>query len=123
MRNPGSNLLAIALRYIKPSAVRVQPYTGRTLTPDRQYVPTYGAAIPAKASFQPLDRRAVLDNGLDIEREYANIYIVGGVRSVQPGGAPDRVLYGGAAWTPVGQAGWVQEDGWARALCVREPAG
>ena len=122
MLNPGSNLLAIALRYINPSAVQIQPYAGRTLTPDRRYVPTYGPAVPAQASFQPLDRKAVIDNGLELEREYANVYVVGDVRSVEPGGAPDRVLYNGGIWTPVGKAGWTREDGWARALCVREPA-
>lgn len=120
MANPGSNLLNIALRSIRPSKVSRMPYLGRTLTADRSYVGTWGPAEPVRGSFQPLERKAVVDMGLDLTRNYAYLYATVNALDLQPGGMSDRIVYGGRTWDVVGKTDWFGEDKWMRVLCVMQ---
>lgn len=121
MSNPGSNLLNIALRSIRPSRVDRFPYLGRSLTPDREYVATWGPAVAVRASMQPLERKAIVDLGLDVTKSYAYLYATTDMFDVQPDGTADRVGYAGGVWDVVGKTDWFTEDGWMRVLCVRLP--
>lgn len=109
---PGSNLLSMALGVIRPQAPMLRVWLSRTRNEIGVYVNTYADAVPILGSFQPVDRKAYQQLGLDLSRNYSILYTSTPVRVVQPDGSADLVEYAGKTHQAESAMDWQAQDGW-----------
>lgn len=117
---PGSNLLQQALTVIKPTAVDYYRYSGRATNAIGLDVATYDAAVRlSKASVQPVDRAAFKQMGLDYNKRYIEIFVLGAdIEDLGRARAPDQFGYNGRRFEVIGETDWNEIDGWDRVLAV-----
>lgn len=119
MSIPGSNLLNQAFRVIKPSEIQYMKWNGRSLNAARQYVDTYDAAVPMKASVQAVDRSRYLEMGLDFQKDYVRIWARADLISLDRDYSGDLFIWNGKQYKLNDDTDWDVMDGWARATAVR----
>lgn len=109
---PGSNLLSMALGVIRAQAPQLIAWTGRTKGPTGVFVDTYADPVDIAGSFQPINRAAYQQLGLDLSRNYSVLYTSTPIRCVQPDAAGDLVTYGGKTHKAESEMDWQAQDGW-----------
>lgn len=109
---PGSNLLSMALGVIRPQLPQLRKWTGRALGPTGLFVDTYDEPVNVVGSFQPIDRRAYQQLGLDLSKNYSILYTSTPIQCVAPDVAGDLVEFGGKTHQAESEMDWKIQDGW-----------
>lgn len=118
MSIPGSNLLNQALRAIKPTTVDYLRYNERKLDARRQYVDFYDVATPIKASVQAVKRTRYKDLGLDLQKNYINIWASENLIDIGRDYSGDIFVHDQKAYKLNENTNWTTMDGWASATAV-----
>ena len=118
MRIPGGNLLALASRVIQQQAVSWQAFVARTRNSTGQYVNTYAAPVVIQGSFQPIDKKAYQQLGLDLAKNYATLYTPQVIRTVERDGSGDLLTYNGKLYQGTSSIDWTGQDGWGAYIVV-----
>lgn len=118
MTTPGSNLLSIAMRVIKPVVVQYFPHSGRQMNGARQYVDSYGPAIDVVASVQPVKRSKYQFNGLDFSKSYVSIHAERDMNTIVREVSGDYFVFNGRKYKLVDDTDWTVQDGWSKALAI-----
>lgn len=120
---PGINLLAVASSVIKMQTVQYRAWLSRTKTAAGEWVNQYAPDVPIKGSWQPVDMRRIAAQGLDMKKEYRQIWTATEIKDVQDkpvSRGADRVIADGSVWEPTSTAGdWSSVDGWRSYVMVR----
>ncbi len=119
MSVPGGNLLRLALRTISPQAVEYHAFVGLVQTPDLIERPAYAEPVTLYGSFQPVSRKTMADQGLDMTKRYGVFYA--SARFADPGRdtSGDVFDYDDRRWQSEGMDGdWFAQDGWDAVLLV-----
>lgn len=115
---PGSNLLKRASRLIQFTPVLYFPYASRTLNSVGQWTTTYGAFQKLMASVQAVPRDTYVTLGLDLQRNYVNIFVSTNVIDLARDVSGDQFQFDGRTFQIESQTSWYIRDGWAEALAV-----
>lgn len=75
MSVPGSNLLRQAFKLIAQQQLTYYAYVSRVGQANGVYLRKYTIGTPFKGSFQPVPRSVYAFMGLDLQRNYANIFV------------------------------------------------
>lgn len=122
MSTPGSNLLTQAMQLIASQSVTYLAFASRTANAIGNYVPTYATPVVAKGSFQPVPRSLMQLLGLDMQRNYVNIFLPQSVVDIKRDVTSDQFQYAGITYQGVSSTPWFSVDGWTQILCVQVPS-
>lgn len=120
---PGSNLLNMALRHIKPQSPTMwRKFLSKTKNAQGIDVPTYAAAVEIVASVQAVQRTLYNQLGLDRQKKYVTIYTTTPLTDVERDGMGDMIEYGGVTYLVQSLTKWADQDGWSQGICIEVPA-
>lgn len=121
MSVPGNNILAQALSVITPQTLAYSHWKTRTLQPNGVWNSTYEAATSVQGSIQPVSRTLMEELGLDMQRNYVNIFVRKNVIDIERDMAGDKFGYGGRIYEAISNTAWFLQDGWDQVLAVEVP--
>lgn len=121
MTVPGSNLLAQALRLIGQQRLGYLAYVSRAVNDIGYLITDYAPEIEVLGSFQPIPRRLYAVQGLEFNKNYANIFVPQNIVPVDRDAAGDRFMFQGQGFQVLSTTPWFDVDGWTECLCVRVP--
>lgn len=116
---PGSNLLAQALRVIKPVQIQYLQFSSRALNASKQWIPTFLDPITIYGSVQAVPRNTYAQYGLDLQRDYVKIFAQEDVVDLDRDSSGDRFIYNGEVFQLESENRWFVQDGWASCLAVK----
>lgn len=116
---PGSNILNMALRVIKPQTVSYHRFTGRTKNEIGYDVAQYAAAKDIRGSLQTVPRNLYQQYGLDFNNNYKMFYASIGILDIQRDCSADQITFCGAIFQVLNAVDWMHIDGWESVLCVQ----
>jgi len=112
MSVPGSNILAQALTVIQPQTFAYAKYKTRTRQGNGLWLSTYNQPVNVQGSLQPVSRELMQDLGLDMQRNYVNIFLRKAVIDIDRDVAGDQFGYGGRLYEAISKTPWYLQDGW-----------
>ena len=116
---PGINVLGIAFGAIAQQTVRHLVATGRTQNAVGSWVTTYATPVAVRASWQPVDAKKYEQLGLDMAKEYHNIWLKSPVTGIQRGKSPDRFIGpDNRLHEVVVIKDWYGQDGWSEVMVI-----
>src|ERR1700728_4872259 len=118
MRVPGSNVLKMAFRAIAKTPLLYYQAIGRTLNSVGQYVTQYGPSSIIYGSFQAIPKSKYEYRGLDLAREYYDLYISKSLIDLQRDISADQIGFQGQRYQLISNTEWLNIDGWISVLCV-----
>lgn len=121
MTVPGSNLLSQALRLITAQSIVYKAYASRTLTDIGTYVAIYATGTRIKGSVQPVPRQLMENLGLDMQRNYVNIFVSQAVVDIRRDVTGDQFIFGRTIYEAMSITPWERIDGWNQVLAVEVP--
>ena len=119
---PGANLLSLAMGPIARQALQHQAFVSRAVNAAGDYVSTFATAVTITGSFQAVDRKTAQLLGLNVQKQYSNLYTQANVRTVDRDREGDLVIFGGLVWSCESDQDWRGVDGWRKILCVKVPS-
>lgn len=115
---PGSNLLAQALTVIAKQPFNYYANTGRTTSTNGQLVATYAMPVAVQGSWQAVPRSLFYFLGLDLQKNYANVYVPQSILDVSRNKSGDQFEFQGHRYQVESITPWYGIDGWVQCLCV-----
>lgn len=115
---PGLNVLSVAFGAIAQQRVLFIRATGRTQNAVGNWVTSYAEPVEYRASFQPVDAKKYEQLGLDMAKEYKNIWLRTPVDGIKRGESPDRFAHSGRLYDVQDVADWYEQDGWSEVLVI-----
>lgn len=116
---PGSNILQMALSLIAAQSFQYIAYITRTIQPNGQYLTTYASPITLQGSVQPVPRTLFEQLGLDLQKNYVNIYVSRDILDISRDVSGDQIIYNGNNYQVLSKTAWDAVDGWDAILCVQ----
>jgi hypothetical protein len=121
---PGSNLLRRASRLIKFQTLQYYQFNTRAQNAAFQEVSYFNAPFPLKASVQAVSRNTYAQLGLDLQRQYLNVFASLDMIDLDRDASGDQFIWAerpGQNWLCQleSETSWYSRDGWAECLAVR----
>lgn len=121
MTVPGSNLLNRAFGLIAQQSFDYYAYVSRSVNAVGYQNAVYADAQALKGSVQPVPRRLYEYMGLDLQKNYYNIYVSKSAVDVRRDVSGDYVIYNDARFNCESLTAWYAADGWVQILAVEVP--
>lgn len=121
MSVPGSNLLNQALRLIAKQTFIYKAFSSRTANSIGMWVTTYAKPVSVKGSVQPISRVLMQVLGLDMQKNYVNIFIPQKVVDIERDVTSDQFVFNSRTYQVISITPWHLIDGWNQALCIEVP--
>lgn len=118
MRVPYSNLLAMALKVISPSTFLLFPSPSRALNSIGMYVSSYSPPLTLSGSVQAVNRNVYQQLGLDLQKNYIEIWVSADANDIARGRSGDKVVWQGYEYQLVTEVNWRKIDGWISVMAV-----
>ncbi len=118
---PGGNVLNLALSVIQKQALSYYAFNNRVLTDIGTYVTGFSSPVTVYGSFQPVPRNLYEQLGLDLQKNYSNIYISKGILDVDRDVSGDQFSFNSNTWQVLSRTDWFALDGWDAILCIQVP--
>jgi len=115
---PGSNLLKKAARVIRFQGVNYYKYGQRSQNPNRVWVTVFAQPVIIAMSVQRVPRNKYIELGLDLQRNYIDLFASLDLVDIQRDATGDQVVWGGRLYQIESQGTWFDQDGWAKATAV-----
>lgn len=119
MTVPGSNLLNRALRLIASQTFDYYRFISRAAGATGLFVASYDDPLTLKGSIQPVPRRLYEALGLDLTKNYYNIYVSKSVLDVRRDVSGDYVIYNAQKFQCESITAWFAADGWVAIMAVQ----
>lgn len=123
MNIPGSNLLNMALNFVANQQVEYLAFDENKTMPDGSKAPSFKEPIVMRGSFQPVNSMSKQYLGLELNENYANLYICANLLSIKRNKASDRIRFNGKLYQIVSETDWYQIDGWKEVLMIEVTQG
>ena len=118
MATPGSNILNKATRLIARQTLNYYKFNGRAANQAFQDVATFEAPVVIRGSFQPVARDKFMQNGLDFDRSYFNLFVPANVIGLGRDRSGDQLTFNGRRYQCETITPWFAIDGWNEVLCI-----
>lgn len=122
MTVPGSNLLALAMGPIARQTLQHRAFVSRSTNAAGDFVSVFADPVTITGSFQAVNRNTYQLLGLNLQKDYSNLYTQADVRTLERDREGDLVEFAGEVWQAESDQDWRAVDGWRKILCVRVPA-
>lgn len=122
MNVPGSNLLTQALQLITSQSISYYAYLSRSKTATGTFVPVYARAVVIKGSIQPVSRSLMQILGLDMQRNYVNIFVRNAVIDIKRDVSSDKFMFAGTTYQALSITKWISVDSWNQVLAIEVPS-
>lgn len=109
----------MALSAIARQKFQYIPYSSRTLQSNGQWLSEYGTPVDMSGSVQPVSRQLYEQMGLDLQKDYINVYVAKNALDVDRDVSGDQLIFNGNYYQVVSKTDWFAMDGWDALLCVR----
>lgn len=119
---PGSNLLGLALRAIRPQTIPLRRFTSRDENAAGDTVAVFAAAVDMQGSMQPVDKQLYQRLGLNFAKNYSTLWVFGDVQPVARDRDGDIVLFGGKTWQCESDRDWSGVGEYRKIMCVEVQA-
>lgn len=119
---PGSNLLALAMGPIARQTLQHRTFVSRSTNAAGDYVSVFADPVTITGSFQAVNRNTYQLLGLNLQKDYANLYTQADVRTLDRDREGDLVDFAGETWQAESDQNWRAVEGWRKILCVRVPS-
>jgi hypothetical protein len=119
---PGSNLLALAMGPIARQTLQHRAFVSRSTNAAGDFVSVFADPVTITGSFQAVNRNTYQLLGLNLQKDYSNLYTQADVRTLERDREGDLVEFAGEVWQAESDQDWRAVDGWRKILCVRVPA-
>lgn len=116
---PGSNLLRRASRLIRQFPVQYYQFNSRVTNSVGQQISAFNPPVTLPASVQAVERSSYAQLGLDLQRNYVNIYVPADIIDLDRDYSGDQFTYQGALYQIETQNDWFIQDGWAAGMAVK----
>src|ERR1700749_3090975 len=116
---PGSNLLASALSIITSQPFNYNSISSRASQPNGQYLNAYNAPVTLRGSVQPVPHDIAVQEGLELQSNYINVYVSQSVLDVGRDVAGDLITYNGNNYQVLSRTPWDAVDGWDQFLAIQ----
>lgn len=115
------NLLNQALGAIPPKSVVYKKFIRNTTSASGILIPIYEEEVSISNSIvQPVPKESYEKLGLDLKREYRNVWISADVASLSGQLSNDVLYFDNRTWNIWGDTVWETYDGWNKLLVVAE---
>lgn len=121
MNVPGGNVLSLAMRAIAKQAFTYYRFKTRADNGYGQDVTVYCSGIPAFGSLQPVPRNLYAQNGIDLQKNYINIFVSKNLFDIARDISGDQFEFCGRRYQALSKTDWFGVDGWDQVLCVEVP--
>lgn len=118
MNVPGSNLLSVALRVIRPQTLQFRAFVSREDNAAGDTVATFAAAVDIRGSMQPVDKKLYQMLGLNLAKNYSTLYVVGDIQPTARDRDGDLILWAGKTWQCESDRDWSPVGEYRKILCV-----
>lgn len=123
MMVPGSNLLEEAFDLIETTPILYYKDNGRVLNDVGVYVTSYADPIEIEASVQAPDRQTYVQYGLDMQRNYLNVFIPNDTIDLSRDQSGDQFVIGPPGkkyrYQLESEIPWYEYDGWVEVYVVQ----
>lgn len=118
---PGGNLLGLAMSVIAPQQLLYRPFIERTTNTAGIYVSRFASPAKLRGSIQPVPRQRYEQMGLDLQKNYATIFVEKNAIDIARDVTGDEFWYSGRLYQAESRTTWFAQDGWESLLCVEVP--
>lgn len=118
---PGSNILNMALSVIGKQSFQYLAFKERVTQPNGNDVATYNSPMILQGSIQPVQRTLYVQLGLDLQRNYINVYVSRDILDITRDVSGDQIIWNCKKWQCLSKTAWSAIDGWDQVLCVQIP--
>lgn len=122
MRTPGSNLLSEALDCIDTTTVTYYKDAGRQLNAVGMYVTSYEPPVDIEGSVQATSRDTYVQFGLDMQKNYVNIFLPNDTIDLSRDQSGDQFVIGPEGkryrYQLESEIPWHDYDGWVEVMAV-----
>lgn len=115
---PGSNLLATALRLIRPVPVELFRVVGRAINSVGQDITEYDDPIQIQASVQAVKRTDYHRMGLDYAKRYIQLWSIEDISDLQRARSGDQIVWNNARYEVIDRDEWSAIDQWNSVMAV-----
>lgn len=112
------NLLEAALEILPKQSFKYLKYLGNQINELGVSRPIYADAIELTGSIQIPELSIYQDMGLDLEKNYRNIYVSADIRGNEKQPLPDRFIFSNSVWEVVKNSPWYEFNCWCGVLVV-----
>lgn len=119
MAVPGSNLLNRAFKLIAKQTFTYYAFVSRAVNSVGYQNATYADPETLKGSVQPVPNRLYEFMGLDLQKNYYNIYVSNNVIDIKRDVSGDYVIYNSKKLQCESITAWFEADGWNQILAVQ----
>lgn len=121
MRVPGSNILRAAFKAIAQQGFQYYAFDYRTPNAIGLDVAYYQPPINKTGSVQPVARVLYAQMGLDLQKNYYNVFLPNDVLDIARDVSGDQIQYQNLRLQCISKTAWFGVDGWDQVLCVEVP--
>lgn len=118
MMIPGSNVLNMALQLIAKQPVCYIAFVSRKTLENGMLVSKYASPVTVMGSVQPVPRTVYAMNGLDLQKNYFNVFLPQKIVDINRDVSGDQFSYNGLKLQGISAMAWSSVDGWTEILCV-----
>lgn len=119
---PGANILNLAMGPIARQSLQHRAFVSRAVNAAGDWQSTFATAVTITGSMQPVKKDLYQALGLDLAKNYSNLYTSADVRPVARDREGDLLTFGGRTWQAISDQDWRGVDGWRKIMCVEVPA-
>ncbi len=117
MSVPGSNLLRQAKSVIRFEDITYFMAASRTTSDDGLYQSKFGPGKTRQGSVQAVPRSAYTYQGLDMQKEYVNLFQCRDAEDLGRDTSGDQFVWNNKRWQVQSNTEWFGMDGWTQSLC------
>lgn len=113
------NVLAMAQTQIPTVDVMYYRFNDRSVDTIGIFTSTYEEPIAIKANVHPVPRSVYQEQGLDLNKEYIQIFTQVQINDLDRDASSDKLIYQGKNYQVYNEADWVPYNGWNYFKAVR----
>ena len=122
MAVPGMNVLAVALQVIASQPIVYIAYVSRSTNSIGLLEDVYAIPKTIKGSIQPVPRELMETLGLDMQRNYARVFVPNSIVDIQRDVTSDKFQFSGSTYKGISLTKWISLDLWNEILVVEIPS-
>jgi hypothetical protein len=119
MKIMGGNILNRALSRVGYETITYYKFTGRTLNSAGIMVAAYAPGRCLTGSVQAVSHNLMQILGLDLNKDYVQLYTQGSVEDLERNTSPDQFTYGGSRYEIINDTDWKLPQGFVGSIGVK----